>query len=211
MKQALLVVFVVVAGAAPAQSQDADRALLHAIYAWQAPAATLPLRALDKTAYPAFALVPAATYAATGDWQPALRVAAAEGAAGLLVFGVKHAVQRPRPYAAEPGIRLRTGRADQAVLKRDSYSFPSGHTALAFAAATTLALDHPQWYVVVPAYVWAGGVGVSRVWHGAHYPSDVLAGAALGFVVAGAVHRLWPESDGEQVSGGVPVGLRIQF
>jgi len=59
-------------------------------------------------------------------------------------------------------------------------SFPSGHTALAFATATTLALDYKKWYVVVPAFLWAGSVGYSRMYLGKHYPGDVLAGAAIG-------------------------------
>jgi membrane-associated phospholipid phosphatase len=60
------------------------------------------------------------------------------------------------------------------------YSFPSGHTSQAFAMATTISLQHRKWYVVVPAYLWAGSVGYSRMYLGKHYPSDVLAGAALG-------------------------------
>jgi membrane-associated phospholipid phosphatase len=59
-------------------------------------------------------------------------------------------------------------------------SFPSGHTSLAFATATTLALDYKKWYIVVPAYLWAGSVGYSRMYLGKHYPGDVLAGAAIG-------------------------------
>jgi membrane-associated phospholipid phosphatase len=59
-------------------------------------------------------------------------------------------------------------------------SFPSGHTTLAFATATTLALDYKRWYFVVPAYLWAGTVGYSRMYLGKHYPSDVLAGAIIG-------------------------------
>jgi membrane-associated phospholipid phosphatase len=59
-------------------------------------------------------------------------------------------------------------------------SFPSGHTSQAFAIATTLTLEYKKWYVVVPAYLWAGCVGYSRMYLGKHYPSDVLAGAVVG-------------------------------
>jgi membrane-associated phospholipid phosphatase len=59
-------------------------------------------------------------------------------------------------------------------------SFPSGHTTLAFATATTLALQYKKWYVVVPAYLWASCVGYSRMYLGKHYPSDVFAGAIIG-------------------------------
>jgi membrane-associated phospholipid phosphatase len=59
-------------------------------------------------------------------------------------------------------------------------SFPSGHTTLAFATATSIALDYKKWYIVVPAYLWAGSVGYSRMYLGKHYPSDVLGGAVIG-------------------------------
>ncbi|MBK9735061.1 MAG: phosphatase PAP2 family protein [Saprospiraceae bacterium] len=59
-------------------------------------------------------------------------------------------------------------------------SFPSGHTTVAFATATTLSLQYKKWYVVVPAYLGAASVGYSRMYLGKHYPSDVLAGAVIG-------------------------------
>jgi membrane-associated phospholipid phosphatase len=59
-------------------------------------------------------------------------------------------------------------------------AFPSGHTSLAFATAASLSLQCKKWYVTVPAYLWASSVGYSRIYLGVHYPSDVLAGAAVG-------------------------------
>lgn len=59
-------------------------------------------------------------------------------------------------------------------------SFPSGHVTAAFATATGVALQYKKWYIVVPAYAWATGVGYSRMYLGEHYPSDVLGGAAMG-------------------------------
>jgi len=59
-------------------------------------------------------------------------------------------------------------------------SFPSGHTSQAFALATTLTLQYHRWYVSLPAYLYAGCVGYSRMYLGKHYPTDVLAGAAVG-------------------------------
>jgi len=69
------------------------------------------------------------------------------------------------------------------IVKRSSgggYSFPSGHTSAAFTTATSLSLLFPKWYVVVPAFLWAGSVGYARMYQGVHYPSDVLAGALVG-------------------------------
>ena len=57
---------------------------------------------------------------------------------------------------------------------------PSGHTALAFALATSAALEYKKWYVAVPAFLWASAVGYSRMYLGVHYFSDVLTGAAVG-------------------------------
>jgi membrane-associated phospholipid phosphatase len=68
-------------------------------------------------------------------------------------------------------------------------SFPSGHTILAFATATSLALEYKKWYVTGPAYLWAGSVGFSRMYLGKHYPSDVLAGAAIGALSGVVSHR----------------------
>jgi membrane-associated phospholipid phosphatase len=59
-------------------------------------------------------------------------------------------------------------------------SFPSGHTTLAFATATTIALEYKRWWITIPAYLWAASVGYSRMYLGKHYPSDVLAGAVIG-------------------------------
>jgi undecaprenyl-diphosphatase len=67
-------------------------------------------------------------------------------------------------------------------------SFPSGHSATAFACATVIAWASPR--LAVPAFVLAALVAWSRVYVGVHWPLDVLGGAALGVLVATALLRL---------------------
>jgi undecaprenyl-diphosphatase len=99
-----------------------------------------------------------------------LTTLAADGAS----FLVKDVVSRPRPFVAHPEIHP--------LYVVHSSSFPAGHAATAFAGATVLA------YVARPVapvlFAAAALIGFSRVYVGDHYPSDVLAGAALGVVVA---------------------------
>ena len=100
----------------------------------------------------------------------ALYVGVSLGVDGVLTYGLKRVIGRPRPF--ESGII----RYENVT----SNSFPSGHTSLAFATATALTLKYPKWYVIAPSYFWACSVGYSRMNLGVHYPSDVLAGAVLG-------------------------------
>ncbi len=62
-----------------------------------------------------------------------------------------------------------------------NYSFPSGHTSAAMSAAEFLRRRY-GWEYGLPAYALAGFVGYSRVESLEHYPHDVLAGAAIGFL-----------------------------
>jgi undecaprenyl-diphosphatase len=96
----------------------------------------------------------------------------------------KRAVRRPRPLLdAVPLVRQ---------LKRQPFttSFPSGHAASAAAFATGVALESKGWGAVVAPV--AAAVALSRVYTGVHYPSDVLAGAALGVGAAFAVRGIVP-------------------
>jgi membrane-associated phospholipid phosphatase len=69
-------------------------------------------------------------------------------------------------------------------------SFPSGHATEAFSVASAIAMRSDGWVVPTVSYTVASLVAVSRVYQRAHFPSDVLAGAAFGtavgrFVVGG--------------------------
>ena len=66
------------------------------------------------------------------------------------------------------------------------YSFPSGHSAVTFAAATVLQ-QHLGWKAAVPTYLVASYVAMSRLHDNRHFASDVVAGAAEGIIIGRSV------------------------
>lgn len=95
----------------------------------------------------------------------------AVAAAHVSSIAVKHAVRRPRPDLADLPAR---GRVPSKL------SFPSAHAASTFAAVTAFAPLLPR----VPWRSAGATMALSRVVLGVHYPSDVVAGAALGVALA---------------------------
>ncbi|MDR3277296.1 MAG: phosphatase PAP2 family protein [Oscillospiraceae bacterium] len=85
---------------------------------------------------------------------------------------LKNLIARPRPFDALPWLTAR-------IARPADFSFPSGHTAAAFAAACALARGFSR-RIAIPAYLLASLIAVSRVYVGVHYPSDVLAGVLVG-------------------------------
>ena len=96
-------------------------------------------------------------------------------AADSAAFGLKDLTNRPRPFEAHPQIHP--------LYVVHSSSFPAGHAATAFAGAAVLAYVVPRAAPFL-AFV-ASSIGLSRVYVGVHYPTDVLAGAAVGLAVGG--------------------------
>lgn len=116
------------------------------------------------------------------DLPDVVRVAGLLGAESLLVNqGVKRLFNRNRPDWDQT--------RPMSVRKPKTSSFPSGHASAAVVAAIVLAERDPLWPVYAAA---AAVVASSRVYVKVHHPSDVVAGAAVGAVIAVAARKLWP-------------------
>jgi len=105
-------------------------------------------------------------------------------AASLIAWGIitpvlKYSVGRERPSDTANPYRFRPF--------TNHNSFPSGHTTQAFAVATVLVSHYPAWWIEVLAFGSAGLVGYCRVEQNAHWTSDVVAGALIGWSVARSV------------------------
>jgi len=96
------------------------------------------------------------------------------GVNAALFKALKYAIFRSRPHLLNEAVL----RMDPSLSLATDPSFPSGHAAIAFMIAAFFSVRHPRWSPIFLAL--ALMVGLSRVYLGLHYPSDVLAGAAVG-------------------------------
>lgn len=113
-------------------------------------------------------------------------MALAAMALGLLCTNVvlKHLVARPRPWLDVAGLI-------PLVAEPDPNSFPSGHTCAAFAAGMVWFKTLPWKWGRVLAVVLAVCMGLSRLYVGVHYPTDVIAGALVGAFCAWAARSVY--------------------
>ena len=100
-------------------------------------------------------------------------------ALGMVVTNltIKPLVSRPRPWLVVEGL-------GHIVEENDPNSFPSGHTCAAFAAGLSWARALPQKGERIFVVVLAVLMGLSRLYVGVHYPTDVLVGALIGALCA---------------------------
>ena len=107
---------------------------------------------------------------------------------------LKSAVMRPRPYMEHPdrikGIADVGNSASLDDAAAQGYSFPSMHSASASSCFVALAREVKKRWMWIVSVVMIFLVGFSRLLTGMHYPTDVLAGWALGLVVVGIITLL---------------------
>ena len=138
---------------------------------------------------------------------------------GGIVAMLKGLVNRTRPYAYndDPDISMEQRTSHDTVL-----SFPSGHTANAFAAAvfmsTVYGRLHPDGsgraWVWVGSLTAAAGVGYLRYAAGKHYPTDIIAGAVIGSLVGWLVPKLHEQditAPGDPATKGFSLSYGFRF
>lgn len=96
---------------------------------------------------------------------------------------LKHLVGRTRPWLVVEGLTA-------LVNEPDPNSFPSGHTCAAFAAAVTWWKLLPHKWAGITGLVMAVCMGLSRLYVGVHFPTDVIMGAVVGSLCAWAALKL---------------------
>ena len=180
--------------AAVRQLATVDRAVYHAVAGTPTPALDKPLRRLSRAADKSRLWLAMAGVLAVAGGSRGRRAAVR----GTLAIGVTSAVVnlviKPVSYRARPdraGAGVPGGRQ---VAMPGSTSFPSGHSASAFAFATALSPDLP-WLAMGTGFL-AAAVAYSRVHTGVHYPGDAiigsLIGASTGLAVTSVLNRRWP-------------------
>jgi membrane-associated phospholipid phosphatase len=157
-----------------------DHAVAASVAYWRAPVLDLVVRIVNPLGSGVTLLIVCTALAVVMRWlrQPRLHDAGAVAAfafasSGLVEYALKHVVARPRPESTlfPPGID----------------SFPSGHATSVFAVATVFASYYPA--LRLPLYTVAAAIALGRVYLERHYVSDIVAGAALGFVFAVWLYR----------------------
>ncbi len=169
------------------RARDVDVALYRAVAGTSTPALDEPLRRLSEAAnWSRLSIAAAGVLAVAGGSRG--RRAAAYGLGSVAVasavanLGAKLATRRERPEREALGVD-----PDRYVPMPTSSSFPSGHSASAFAFASGVRHVWPA--ASIPCSLLAASVAYSRVYTGVHYPGDVAAGTLLGLGSAAVTCR----------------------
>ncbi len=157
-----------------------DKAVLMSVRRLQLPALTQLMRTATHAGDAAsWTLVTLGLAAAGGKYvRQAKLVGGATLLATLISQLLKRKLRRPRPSAAVEGF--------VALMENpDAFSFPSGHSAAAFAAASSLVGVTPAAPLVLSL---AGTIALARIYLGAHYPLDVAVGIVIGLLSGAVTH-----------------------
>jgi len=107
--------------------------------------------------------------------------------AGSITTALKYGFGRARPFGDKGAYYFK---AFDFSPSGYSLSLPSGHATTAFAFASVIAHQYPQWWVKYPVYFLAAGVAWSRLNDNVHFLSDVVVGGGIGYFVGEKiVHR----------------------
>jgi undecaprenyl-diphosphatase len=171
-----------------ADAERVDVALYAAIAQTPTPSLDRAMARLSSAAdYSRLSLVAAAVLGSVGGRRgrrsAAIGLASIGAASGIVNLGIKPLGRRRRPDRAALEVPVA-----RHVRMPVSTSFPSGHSAAAFAFAT--GVGHALPAAGIPLRALAAGVAYSRVHTGVHYPGDVVAGALLGTAIAQVTARV---------------------
>ncbi len=147
----------------------------------------------DQPPLVALSLAVVATGAARRDerlMRTGLRMLAAHSLSTVAKLIGKNLIDRTRPGALNTkGYRLEQGESRDGRLR----SMPSGHSAGIVAIAGAIVADYPR--ALLPVTAASATVGAAQLPSRNHYLTDVVAGAAIGLIVAGLARRLVPPYD----------------
>lgn len=151
--------------------------------------------ALDKTVFPLAITLPIASFAISRasdnsyNENTSVLLGFSELTAATITFTLKNIVKRNRPFVKFPDSYYNKNNSPT-----DEFSFPSGHSSMAFSIATLLTLRYPDKPLLITAsYLYATTIAYGRVYLGVHYPSDVLAGALIGSASSTVIYLLRKE------------------
>ena len=105
-----------------------------------------------------------------------VRSAEAAVNSAILYAALKAITARQRPYMGNGEGKFFSGNWSNG-------SFPSGHSAMAWTLASVIAHEYPSWPVRILMYGLATTASTARVTGGVHFPSDVVAGGVMGYLI----------------------------
>ncbi len=195
------VFFALAIGVSLGLTDPVDLAIIGAVQSPELRGLLSPLRPITELgstwAITAVAAITLFVGAAIGPWLYGVIGAMTIGLAALGNSALKVAIARDRPEVLEP------------IIAEHGFSFPSGHSALGMVGYGVLAvivsrsrLPPPvRRAIIVGLVILIGLIGLSRPWLGVHYPTDVLAGWAVGGVIVLAYARITRRGSLEPAEG----------